>query len=217
MINIFTDASVIKSIYDETIGCAGAICSEDVSIAKYEIDRCSTNNISEINAVKLAVELAIENEFESVNIWADSQFAIYGLTKWNRSWMNNMVNHHMYSSSGELVKNQQIFLYIIKLIANNNLKVNFFHIKGHVKENDLKSINNAVTTFQRSNSANISRSEIIKAIRMNNLVDKTTRDLLKDFKNIKPVELTRGIINPILSNEEIIKYYSLVTIGGNTL
>lgn len=218
-INIFTDASITKSIYGETIGCSGAICMEDNNTCKFEISRDSTNNISEIMAIKLAVELAIENKekFDIVNIWSDSQLSIYGLTKWIRSWIDNMENYRLMNSSKEYVKNQHIFLSIIKMIVDNNLRVNFYHIKGHVAEKDFKSINHAVSVFVKSNNTTISRDKIYRAVIMNNMVDNQTRQMLQNFKNVQPVKLTRGFVNIILSNEEINTYYKLVTLGGNEI
>ena len=216
-INIFTDASITKSIYGETIGCSGAIYMENTATCKFEISRDSTNNISEITAIKLAVELAIQNKLDMVNIWSDSQWSIFGLTKWIRSWMNNMKNYQLMNSSGEEVKNQQIFLCIIKMIVENNLRVNFYHIKGHVNEKDIKSINHAISVFNRSNNASISRDKMYHAVIMNNMVDRETRLLLENFKNVQPIKLTRGIINPIISKEEMDIYYRLVTLGGNKI
>lgn len=218
-LNIFTDASIITTVYGETIGCAGAICLENNNICKFEILRDSTNNISEITAVRLAVELALvhRDKFDVVNIWADSQWSIFGLTKWIRSWMNNTCNGIMYNSSGDIVKNQQIFLCIMKLIIDNNLKVNFYHIKGHVDIHNIRSINNAISVFNRSNKTNISREKIYIAVNMNNMVDNKTREFLKRFKDEPIVHLTRGFINPIILNEDLIRYYNLVTLGGNKI
>lgn len=219
VMNIFTDASIIKTRYNETVGCAGAICQENNNICSFEVQRDSTNNISEITAVKLAVEMAIANRdrFDIVNIWADSQWSIFGLTKWLRSWTSNMYNGMMINSSGEVVKNQQIFLSIIKLIVDNNLRVNFYHIKGHVDTTNFASITHAISVFNKSNNASISRQNIKIASDMNNMVDRKTRDLLQSYKNTSPVYLTRGIVQFSLSNEDLIRYYNLVTLGGNKI
>lgn len=218
-LNIFTDASIIKTDYGETIGCSGAICLENNNISKYEITRDSTNNIAEITAVLLAVQLAIENrdKFDVVNIWADSQWSIFGLTKWIRSWINNMDNFIMYNSSGDPVKNQQLFGIIIRLITDSNLRVNFYHIKGHVDPRNISSVQNAVNVFERSNGCSISRDKIYHAINMNNLVDKTTRDLLQKYKKEDRLHLNRWVVMPILTPQIMDKYYSLVTLGNNKI
>ena len=218
-LNIFTDASITTTIYGETIGCAGAICMENNNLCKFQVLRDSTNNISEITAVKLAIELALENrdKFNIVNIWADSQWSIFGLTKWIRSWMDNSCNGIMYSSSGDKVKNQQIFLSIIKLISENNLRVNFYHIKGHVAAKDIKSITHAISVFNKANGCSISRERIFMAVNMNNMVDIQTRNILVNYKTEPRVYLRQGIINPIISNEILIRYYNLVTLGGKPI
>lgn len=217
MINIFTDASIITTSYNETIGCAGAICMEDHNLNKFEIHRDSTNNISEISAVRLAVELALENNLSEVNIWSDSQWSIFGLTKWIGSWVANMDNYILKNSSGESVKNQQIFLSIIKTIIDNNLHVNFYHIKGHVNTTDIKSISRAVSVFYKSNGVSISRDKMYHACIMNNMVDNETRNRLQEFRNVQSISLIRGIVNPIITKEDLIIYYNLVTLGGNKL
>lgn len=218
-LNIFTDASITKTIYGETIGCAGAVCLELAKEKRYEILRDSTNNISEITAIKLAVQMAIDNRdwYDRFNILSDSQWSVFGLTKWNRSWMNNMDNYMMKNSSGENVKNQEIFLAIMKMIVNNDININFFHVKGHVDPHNIKSINNATSVFQKSNGVSVSRNTVFTIAQMNNYVDNTTRNMLEDFKNVPPEYYKRGIINPILSKEDLNTYYKLVTLGGNQI
>lgn len=219
MINIFTDASVIKTCYGETIGCAGAICLENNNICKFEIQRDSTNNISELTAIKLAVELAIENRdnHNVINIWADSQWAIFGLTKWNRSWLNNISNNILISSSGQPVKNQYLFLSIMKLIVKNEIKINFYHIKGHVNVTDISSVNHAISVFNKSNDTNIPRDKIYVAANMNNMVDRQTRELLNTFRNEPRVYLQYGVVNPIIDKKDLNIYYNLVTLGGHKI
>ena len=218
-LNIFTDASITTTIYEETIGCAGAICMENNNLCKFQVLRDSTNNISEITAVKLAIELALENrdKFDIVNIWADSQWSIFGLTKWIKSWMNNSRDGIMYNSSGDRVKNQQIFLSIIKLISENNLRVNFYHIKGHVIANNISSINHAISVFNKANGCSISREKMFMAVNMNNMVDNQTRNILVNYKTEQRVYLRQGIINPTISKEILIRYYNLVTLGGKPI
>lgn len=217
--NIFTDASIITSSFEETIGCAGAICYEDNNIFKYEIVRDSTNNISELTAIKLAVLLAIENRynFDRFNIYADSQYAIFGLTKWLNGWINNTENGILYNSSGMPVKNQEIFLSIIKLIIKNKIPINFYHVKGHVNINNFVSVNNATNVFKKSNNVNVSRNEIYNMTKMNNLVDKNTRNLLKEKCINERENIVRGVIQPILTKEDINIYYNLVNLGENKI
>lgn len=216
-LNIFTDASITKTINGETVGCSGAII-EDSSIASYDINRDSTNNIAEITAVLLAVRIAIANKdkYDIINIWSDSQFTIFGLTKWIRAWVYNSVNHSLKNSSNETVKNQQLFLYIVKLILDNDIRINFYHIKGHVDTNNLNSVTHAITVFNRTNRAPISRERIIKAATMNNIVDNNTRMILSTFnKSSEYKSINRDSIITIITREDVEKYCKLVSLGGN--
>lgn len=217
--NIFTDASIMTSKFGETIGCAGAICYENNELCKYEILRDSTNNISEITAVKLAVQLALENKgrFDSFNIYADSQWSIFGLTKWLGSWFNNMQNGIMYNSSGMPVKNQQIFLSIIRLIVDNYIPINFYHVKGHVNVHDFTSMEKASKVFHTSNGVHIPRTKMYDIAKMNNLVDHNTRELLKSQHIFNRENIHRGIVFPIITKEDLNIYYNLVTLGGNKI
>ena len=52
---------------------------------------------------------------------------------------------------------------------------------------------------------------------MNNLIDNETRSILSSWRDVSPVSLVRGIIVPIISNEDMIRYYNLVTLGGNKI
>lgn len=220
VMSIFTDASIAKTIYGETIGCAGAICEENNNICKFELQRDSTNNISELTAISLAIDIAIEykNEYHAFDIYADSQWAIFGLTKWNRSWLDSICNNILISSSGQPVKNQHLFLSIMKKIVDNNLKINFYHVKGHVNPNDIDSVENAITVFGNSNKVLVfNKNRIVEVAIMNNMVDNKTRQLLKGVKNQPRVYLTRGFMNPILDKKDLITYYNLVTLGGNPI
>ena len=219
---IFTDASIIKTSYGETIGCAGAICKENNNICKFEIQRDSTNNISEMTAIYLALQLALEHrellKVKKVDIYADSQWAIYSLTKWIRGWMNNIQNGIMINSSGMPVKNQELILSIIKLIVDNDLPVTFYHVKGHVNVHDIKSVEHALSVFSKSNGVLVfNKNNIVDCANMNNMVDKQTRDLLDAYRDATPVHLTRGVVLPVISNQDLIRYYNLVTLGGNPI
>lgn len=132
-------------------------------------------------------------------------------------WINNSINYSLKNSSGDTVKNQQIFLSIIKTIIDNNIKINFYHIKGHVNTNDIKSINHAVSVFNKANNASISRDRIYKAAIMNNMIDNNTRNLLSQYMYSPKIIMNRGFAIPAISNNDMIRYYNLVTLGGNKI
>ena len=126
-LNIFTDAS-IKQVGQETVGCAGAFCvaGKDRTIINQtnRILRYATNNSSEITAVKLGIDLAIDyrNDFDTINLFSDSKICIYGLREWIFNWIDNMSNGVLYNSSNTEVANQEMFKKIINLITHYNTK-----------------------------------------------------------------------------------------------
>ena len=63
-LNIFTDASIRKIKGGETLGCAGMLAvigNGERSYDRFQIIRNTTNNNSEIKAIRLGVEEAIRN------------------------------------------------------------------------------------------------------------------------------------------------------------
>ena len=186
-LNIFTDASVRKYYNDETVGCAGAIAvkGDNIIDESYRTIRFSTNNNSEIDAIRLGVLLALKyrnKNIKHINLFSDSKISIYGLKEWIFKWINNINNEIMYSSSKLPVKNQEIFLNIIHTIINNRLEINLFHQRGHININSQSDLTKAIIDFKKNNYYNPNiyfDIEFIRAISYyNNYVDNNTRNLL---------------------------------------
>jgi ribonuclease HI len=188
-VNIFTDASIYKTkTSEETIGCPGFITIIDSQIVNcgYKILRYTTNNNSEINAIRLGIleALKYQGQFKYINLFSDSQICIFGLREWIFQWVKCIHNNVMFNSSGKEVMNQSEFLDIIYTIILNNLNINLYHQKGHVTKS-FDSLNIAMKTFKRSNGINNNIDiELIKNISdMNNNIDKYTREKLMEFVN----------------------------------
>lgn len=222
--NIFTDASIIKTIYGETIGCAGAIgyltSGNKDPIISTKIIRESTNNNSEITAILLGVGIALSApKGFKINLFSDSKICIYGLREWIYSWMNNREpDGTMVSSSGTPVANQEVFLHIINLITTNNLSINLYHQKGHVK-NTKSSLDNAKKVFFESNGVVLDDQDIFNISSFNNYIDEYTRAKLNtyvDNKGNAGKNVTREItcitqaIEREVTEEMIFRYQSLV-------
>ena len=95
-LNIFTDASIKTLRNGERIGCAGAVLvfgelKDNNIIEKYDIIRNTTNNNSEIKAVRLGVQQAIRNSlpYTKIRLFSDSQISIYGIR--NRFLIGNLI------------------------------------------------------------------------------------------------------------------------------
>jgi ribonuclease HI len=190
VVNIFTDASMIKHYNGITSGCYGAIvcCNGKIIDSEYRIMPNCTNNNAEIRAIRSGVNLAIKwrNLFPYLpvfNLFSDSQISVLGIREYIYGWKYNESN--LISKANTPVKNQSIFLEIVNLIVNSGLYINFFHQKGHVKLNNYGSINNAIHVFINANGVTDKvETKFIKYIsRMNNLVDDTTRKQLQMVAN----------------------------------
>lgn len=185
-LEICTDAS-IRTFENPTrvFGCSGAVCI-NTGDSEYRISPDTTNNRSELIGIYLGVKLAermmLENpgQFDSIKLYSDSQFGIFGLTKWMDSWINHSdANGVLYGSKNEPVKNQELFKAIITYLTTHDMKIIMLHQPGHVKFNDTKNLAEANRVFYNSNGYFLRVDEVYKISYYNDLVDKTTRDKLR--------------------------------------
>lgn len=216
-LNIFVDASIRRINKYRSAGCFGAVAyigntkvDED-----YRICTKSTNNDSEIKAIRSGVGLAIKwrNQVRVINLFSDSQVSIFGLRDRIYSW--KIENNKLTGSGDSVIKNQAIYIEIMNMIVNNNLIINFYHQKGHVNPDSYPSLETAVHTFI---SSNFVREKVdIEFIRFisfkNNEVDKTSRSYLYNT-NIKHLHITDALeYTPFNFNDTLRKYNELQ--GGN--
>lgn len=192
VLEIYTDASIRTYTNGRTFGCSGAIAPL-VNEARYTINPDSTNNRSELIAVYLGVQLANEikmkhPEYDEIHLYSDSQFSIFGLTKWIYGWIKTIDNNGvMYGSNKEPVKNQDLFAMILTYLAINKLQIHFHHQAGHVRYTSVKMLMKANETFFKSNGYYLRPEDIFKISYYNDIVDKTSRAKLD---SIDPNEFT---------------------------
>lgn len=193
-LNIFTDASIKKLPDGETLGCPGALCIYTLNNGMPEIldltcyiERYATNNSSEIKAISLGVAKALQyrNYFQRINIFSDSRICIQGIREWIFNWVNCINNGLMCSSSGEPVANQNTFASIVNTIVCNNLNINFYHQKGHVKISNNKAIENAVKVFKDVNKLDVSFELMKELSNFNDIIDVRTGEELEEFSRIQ--------------------------------
>ena len=187
-LEICCDASIRKfnegTCYERTFGCAGAIAL-GYNMRKFLVLPDSTNNRSEITAIKLAVQLAkeildVDKEITGVTIYSDSKFSVYGLTVWMDSWLQKRgKNGVLYNYSGQPVKNQNVFLEIIKYLYDNQLKIKFRHQKGHIKATNEKDMAIANKVFYDSNGYYIDQKTLSRISYYNGIIDEETRNILR--------------------------------------
>lgn len=196
VLNIFCDASILK-LEEETIGCPGSIAispSGNIVDAQVRLLRYSTNNNSEITAILMAVQQAIvfRYNFRTINIFSDSKISVFGLKTWIYNWFYSMTGGVLYSSSGEPVANQQIFLHIIHLIVHSGLSVNIYHQKGHVTSKNLLP---AKQVFLESNGMFLTDDEASYISKYNDHIDVLTKkELINLHGNISEPKYESPII-----------------------
>lgn len=180
-LNIFTDASTLNKS-NEIIGAPGYIAVIDDIVVHKDIQILRETSISEseLYAIYMAIQYALINikRVSVINIFSDSQFAVFGLREWIFKWVNNIKDDKMYNSSGKEVAHQSIFMAIIYTILSYNLPVSFFHNRGHFKYNQIDEF---IDLFTKHNflSENIDKSIAKTIIYYNDRIDNETRFVLK--------------------------------------
>lgn len=180
-LNIFTDASMYNT-KEENIGAPGfvAVIGNKIIAKDAIILRESTNNESEIYAINMGIQFALANrdKVKVINLFSDSQFAVFGLREWIFKWMNNIKDDRIYNSSGKLVANQHIFMNIIYTILEYNLEINIYHNRGHFSKSQIREF---ISLFTKHNFLNdyIDYRTASSIMYYNDIVDNYTRDLLK--------------------------------------
>lgn len=195
-LEIFADASIRTYPDGRTFGCAGAYAIP-LDISMYRISQDTTNNRSELLAIYIGCKLARDilltypDTFDKVVLYSDSQFAIFGLTKWMDAWLlTRDENGIIYSvSTKKPVKNQELFLCIIQFLIDNNLQIHFRHCAGHVDYNKPDKLKYANELYQKSNNESLRPEEIYKISYYNNVVDQESRSQLKSvIPSLYPIQ-----------------------------
>lgn len=194
ILEIYTDASIKTFNNGRVFGCSGAICSTTGG-SIYTINPDTTNNKSELLAIYNGLLLAdgIKNSLTEdceIHIYSDSQFAVYGLTRWMYAWLKTRdTNGVIYGSNGMPVKNQSLFAMILSFMSTNNMRVYFHHTAGHVNYNSPKMLEKANTTYFKSNGYYLKPEDIYKVSYYNDIVDRTSRAKLDSINpNDFPVQ-----------------------------
>lgn len=213
VLNIFTDASLI-TVNNITSTCAGFVSTVDMNDSIIHNQTLilpnSTNNIGESTAILLGINYAanMHKAFDTVNLFSDSQWCIYSLMHWIHTWIRTIdANGIMYNSSGEPVKNQNIFENIINAVVFEDIHINLFHVRGHINPLIRKDLDKARSNFIVANKLSprgadkITDQTLSWMAKMNDSVDLMTRTNLQATPNLSagtsPIILPfRFILNP---------------------
>ncbi len=184
-LNIFTDAST-KNVKGNIITAPGYVAVVGDNIVYQDIRILNKSSISEaeLYAILMAIQYALINKdkFEVINIFSDSQFAVFGLREWIFNWINNIKDDKIYNSSNKLVAHQSLFMNIIYIILEYDLKINIYHNRGHFNEN---KIDEFIELFKKHNFLNdyIGYDTARAIMKYNDHIDNNTRVRLLDINN----------------------------------
>lgn len=225
-LNFFTDASIQKELDGSITSCSGCIgyygTDTNPIYKNTEVLFNSTNNQAEIFAIYMAITGIIHLLYERkinvshINIFSDSLISVNGLRNWITGWIKNSKNNELYSSSGQLVANQSIFLECIYMILRYDLKINIYHVHGHKSQNNTEEVQLFKHDFEKLNNLggnSISITLAKRLIKENDIIDNLTRSTL----NIGSwsgygIDLSDCLMEPIYTQRilDIEKYLKLI-------
>lgn len=186
-LNIFSDASMRKrgNILDSCYGSV-AVCQDDIVDELFRINSECTVPAGEIRGIRCSLSLADKWKymFKNINIFSDSQIALFGLRDYIYNWKYNPADNMFYNGRNKLnlVKNQELYLecfQLLNILKQTNI-VNLYHQCGHV-DNGKDNLINAIEVFKKSN--NIHGKVDYNTIRYisiyNNYVDSKSRSFIR--------------------------------------
>lgn len=210
-VKVFTDAS-LKTINGKKYVSYGYI----IKSSKYDIDEeryyTEENTISygELNGIYTAI-VTLENlmllgiipKNAKIALFSDSQYCVNSLNRWVFSWYKRKIDNMYIKPDGSYVAHQNIMNYIIKIVTDNNISINFYHIYSHV--NTFPQIQKLKEGLKKG-GLNVTTRVAKDIASHNNQVDINSRNKL-DAKNpsTKFIEFKCNI-----SDDEMRKYKKLI-------
>lgn len=203
-IEIFPDASLKKFNNNRIVTCAGVLFPKN-NMSDWKVLPDSTNNEAELMAVYMAVKMAKkilttypEYKDKEIRIYSDSKSAVYGLTRSMTGWLKNIdIYGTIYKCSNEPVKNQELFFKIINYLVDNNLKVKFLHIKGHINYFNNNKIDLANRVFEESNGYKLPNEDMSRICFYNCMVDEYTRRILNTLSEEDLYKYDRPVFSKV--------------------
>lgn len=215
---IFTDSSY-TNINNANTACPGyCIYWDDVLIEQgFDIKRDTSSQRGELYAILMGIYNSYKYRNYTIRLFSDSQTSIFAIRHRIFNWINKQNQGMNILGEDGVIQNQDIIMDIIYTILNNNIPIELYHVKGHVKTYDPESIENAKRVFINSNvygfSYDIDDSLIKCIINGNNQVDKYTGFMLEKYFLDPEYDKSRMIqaISPVSYGDfDVDKYKELV-------
>jgi len=121
MKDLYTDGSCLGN---PGRGGWAAKCVGHFEVSGNEVS--TTNNIMEMTAVLEALKKCLEMDILEVRLFTDSNYVKNGVTQWMPKWKVN----NWKTSSGQMVKNRQLWIEI-DILASRMKKVEWCWVKAH--------------------------------------------------------------------------------------
>lgn len=192
-ITIFTDASFRNSCIPGvgTTAPAALVYHNDKLIeTNFNILHYTTSQVGELHAILLGVMLAYKYRNYKIRLFSDSMNSIFAIRDRIFKWVNMYNNGSNNLGDNGTIKNQEDIMQIIYYIISNNIPMEFYHVKGHVKTNDKQSMKHAKDIFYYSNSYVLDNNTLRIISDRNNAVDMFSTKMLKEHIRDKQFNTT---------------------------
>lgn len=188
-LNLFSDASMrtINKRKHILASCYGSVAvnKDQIVDERFRVQSESTVPAAEIRGIRCSLSLALKHryQFRTINIFSDSQIAIFGLRDYIYNWKYDYKLNQFYSGNrAAVVKNQELFIECFQMLQDLRMTniVNIFHQSGHV-DSRFDDIKKAAEIFKRSNGIYGTISyELIRYISVyNNYIDNKSRSFIR--------------------------------------
>ena len=149
ILNVYTDGSCKNNGKKYATGSYGVFFSDPRIMPlsqEIKIDKVITTPITELLGIISGIKRFIQSgyNYESVNIYTDSEYCYKSLTKWTPGWIRNgwkTASKKKGIAPGD-VKNKEEIILAYELCIKYNIIVH--HINSHTGKQDLHSIGNEI-------------------------------------------------------------------------
>lgn len=141
-ITVFTDGSCIRRKGQPIKAGYGIhFPNQEINDISHSFSDNPTNQRAELYAIYKAIKkVASEYEFNTLDVYTDSKYAIGCLTVWIDNWKKNSWK----GSKNAPVLNQDIIKKTDNLLQAYKNKICFHHVRSHTGKDDFESQGNAI-------------------------------------------------------------------------
>ncbi len=167
MINLYCDGACSGNQYDDNIGGWGTILTfKDNEKELYGSAKNTTNNRMELTALLEGLK-AIKNRKHPVAVFSDSAYIV---NCFRQKWYVGWLKRGWQNSKKQPVENRDLWEQILTLVEQHP-SVEFYKVKGHLKSDDLATVNKWYAKFLKDYDSHLSFEIYQQAVTYNIRVD----------------------------------------------